>query len=128
MENDYKPDTNDFDDDLYHNLFFGIEEDGIRYSGLKPVLVHYTYARMIEDISISITRAGVRSFNAEESEPIPAGIIAAKASTARSIAIAYLRSVEQYLDKHRVEYPTYKNNSPSTGTGAFIFKVTNNDV
>lgn len=123
MLSDYDISNNSFADPIYNNLFFGTDYNNIRYYGLRPMLIQFTYARIISDLNINITRAGVRVFEAEESEAATQAAISTKASAARSEGLVYLEDARLFLEFNAAIYPTWEDKNNTTKTGFKWFKV-----
>ena len=108
---------------VYEPLFEGVDYNDIRYYGLKPLLVEYAYARLLEEISLNITRTGAKVFTTEEgSEPPTQSQINTKVSAARSIALAYEADATKFLKANLSDYPKWHDTNDKK-TGFNFFKV-----
>ena len=118
----YDDKDNTFADQIFTDLFFGVDYNNIRFYGLKPMLISYVYARLISDINVNITRTGVRRFNAEESEEVTQAQINTKHSAAISEGLLYQQDAELFLQFKASDYPTFDTEREKT-TGMTWFKV-----
>lgn len=112
-----------FTDPLMTKLWFGTPYNDVEFYGLKPALVYYSYSRILENIQLNITRAGVRKFDSEESEEVEQSQIYDKAAAAKSLALAYLSDTREYLDFNAKDYPTWTATESKGKTGMQFFKV-----
>ena len=87
----------------YTNLFQGTtyqrDSDGltIDYFGLKPALVNYSFARILENLNMFYTRAGTKYKDTDTSTRVSNSELSSWVNTARSQAIAYMNGVNDYL-------------------------------
>lgn len=112
-----------FEDVHLQALWFGTAYNDVEYYGLKPALIQYAYARLLEGIQLNITRAGVRKFSAEESEEVEQSQIYDKSNAAKSMALAYLADSKTFLDTQYRLYPQWIRDPESTKTSMTFFKV-----
>ena len=68
LQGDYDEVLKTFVDQRFIDLWDGVVVDDAQFYGIKGALVQYTYARLLDNIQLNITRAGVRKFDDEESE------------------------------------------------------------
>lgn len=122
-------DTNSRSVDNYIKLINGEEYEyknvNIAYRGLKPVLVHFSLSRLVPAMSNSITPTIFAQKRNEFSDPIAPAEIARVSNMYKSIALGYWNQVEDYLDRHRDDYPLWKSGCNSEGrirqSGARIY-------
>jgi hypothetical protein len=112
MMDDYTEGTDSFSNILYENLWFGIDytyqNKTVRFHGLKPGIVLYAYARMLDNLQLNVTRAGVNTFvDADVSEATTQAQIATKVKSARSQALVYISQAYKYLTENKSDYPTF---------------------
>ena len=123
LQTAYTESTNDFDDADLSALFFGVDYNNIRYYGLKPMLISFIYARLIADIQVNVTRAGVRQFDADQSEATSQAQISTKTSAAISEGVVYQEDARTYLKANLAKYPTWQD-ATRIETGFTWFKTT----
>lgn len=105
-------------------LFNGEDFAGVRYYGLRPYLVQVAFLRMLSDVSVNVTRAGVRQFGADDlSDAVVQAQINTKVSAARSEALVYKANAEDYLTVKNSTYPTWTGSNEPRKTGFTFFKV-----
>lgn len=102
----------------YQDLLNGVEyqdEDDVTvmFEGVKPVLVYYAYARLIQRYASDVTRYGVVKKFTEESEHATQKEVQELVNNARSGAIAYHPDLFDYLDKHKDDFPLWKGRGGS---------------
>jgi len=123
IQDDYDEVLGVFTDPLLTALWFGIAYNNVEYYGLKPALVQYSYARLLEHIQLNITRAGVRKFDDEESEEVLQSQIYDKSNAAKSMALAYTSDATTYLDFNSSKYPSWTPSTRKGKTSMNFFKV-----
>lgn len=122
LQDDFDDTNQTFATQIYTDLFDGVDQDGVRYYGLKPMLVQYTYARILDDINVSVTRAGVRAFDDELSDAVVQSLINNKAISSRSEALVYQNDSRTYLINNNATYPTWSD-PEAQNTGFKWFKT-----
>lgn len=68
-----------------------------RHSGLKAVLIYFTYARYLASANSEVTAFGIVSKKTEQSEPISEKVLLRRIDDARTGARAYYDDVEKYM-------------------------------
>ena len=84
------------------------------FSGLKSVLVYHTYARLLENQNINVTRFGVVfKNNADVSERVDEKTLQRLIQQARNQARAYWDECTVFLNRQSANYPLW-NKVPTT--------------
>jgi hypothetical protein len=109
---DYVEGTDSFTNPLYESLWFGedytYQNKTVRFHGLKPAITLYAYARMLDNLQVNITRAGVNTFvDPEVSEATSQAQIATKVKSARSQALVYVSGAYRFLVENASDYPLF---------------------
>lgn len=97
----------------WDNLFNGVEYNEpthqrlIKYEGIKPVLIYYSYARFIRHTNHIATAHSLVIKKDEYSEPVSEKTIGALIQDAKSMAVAYWNDVTDYLHHYRTLQPTW---------------------
>ena len=90
------------------------------YHGIRPMLVYYTYARLLNTIQMNVSRSGpVTYMNGDISDPAIQAQIKTKVIDARAMATRYMDEVVTFLETNKSDYPEWDN--PRQGTLAFKF-------
>jgi hypothetical protein len=111
---DYDANTDSFTDPNLEALWFGVDysyqNKQIRFNGLKPGIVLYAYARMLDNLQLNVTRAGVNTFTEPEvSEATTQAQISTKVKSARSQALVYIAGAYKFLNENKTDYPTFQS-------------------
>ncbi len=129
MQADYSPDpVDDFTEQRFKDLWFGVDTTikgrAVRFSGLKPALIYYSYERFVYNNAINVTRYGNRiledgdlSANAEFMKQYRV--------SADSMGLSYQNDADEYLNAFRSLYPewTRPGSGRADNTGFKMFKV-----
>jgi len=75
---------------------------------IKPVCVFFSYARMLANQPVQVTRYGVVTKNDDNSEPVSEKTLARLINQANNIAEAYKIDLLAYLKDNADDYPLYK--------------------
>lgn len=124
LQNDFTaPDT--WATEKYRELFEGVDYvnrgKSIRMHGLQPMLSLFAYARMLDNIQLSVARIGPVMYTEEDtSSPTTQAQIKTKVMNARAMAVNYQEEVREFLDSKRIDYPTWDDSSPMNKTFEFI--------
>ena len=118
----YNDVKNEFNSTPLTSLWFGEDYDGVRYYGLKPMVIQYTYARLLENIGLNVTRTGVKTFTDETSEAAEKAELNAKIVSARSRAEAYAEIANKYIVNKYTDYPDFEGSAVDK-TGMRFFKI-----
>lgn len=100
-------------DAKYQDLLNGLEyddEDGVtvQFEGIKPILVYYSFARILQYYGSNPTRFGLVKKLAENSEPLSMKEIQAMISQAKGGAVAYHDELFRFLDENNETYEFWK--------------------
>ena len=124
LQNDYTvPDT--WATQKYKDLFEGsdytLRNVQIRQHGLQPMLTLFAYARMLDNISMSVTRIGAINYASEETSlPTIQAQIKTKVISTRALAVAYQAESEQFLRDNSNDYPEWFDRTGKNQTYQFI--------
>jgi len=121
LQADFDDTLKTFIDQRFIDLWDGVVVDDAQFYGIKGALVQYTYARLLDNIQLNITRAGVRKFDDEESEEATQSQIRDKVNSARSMALLYIADTRNYLNGSKL-YPEWDVES-TKNTSVDFFKV-----
>ena len=110
MQNDFTaPDT--WATAKYQELFEGVDYTNagksIRMHGVQPMLSLFAYARMLDQLQLSVSRGGPVTYITEESEVTTQAQIKTKVINSRAVAIRYQQEVQEFLLAKRTDYPTF---------------------
>jgi len=86
----------------YQRLLNGVEyQDNtgqwLIYYGIKPMLVYFTYARILQKSSVKATRTGMVVKTTEESNPADGNTVMHLVTDARSLGVSYQDQVKKFL-------------------------------
>lgn len=110
--------------DLLNGTTWSHDGDSLEFSGLKPMLVFYTFARMLQNTGINWTLAGPKIKSTDQSEEPDPRRLNARIESAKADAEAYRGQAIHYLDHNRAKYPLYdKSTAPTQRTGVNFFKA-----
>lgn len=123
---DYDEISDTFSQDRFNDLWFGVDYDytgkTIRFHGLKAAIIYYTYARMLDNGQLNLTRSGAKSWQNDESEDTEQPQIATKVRNARSQALVYLSDAKKFLSYLKSVYPEWEEEKQDR-TSLQFFKV-----
>lgn len=98
----------------YESLFNGAEYKpagqlyDVIYHGLEPVLVYFSYARLLNNLQLNITRMGAINYiESDVSENSTQAQIKTKVIDARALAMRYQEEVVNFIATNRADYPEY---------------------
>lgn len=99
----------------YADLFNGIDYTdkaghNIQYSGLKPALVYWTFARFLEADAYRFTSTGVVTKSHDDAQPITEKQLASFVSQQRSTANSFANDIEEFLWNNKDNYPLWRYN------------------
>jgi hypothetical protein len=85
--------------DLFNGTTYARSSDGLTvdYFGLKPALVNYSFARILENLNMFFTRSGTKYKDTDTSTRVDNSQLVSWVNTARSQAISYMNGVNDYL-------------------------------
>lgn len=104
-------------------LLNGTVQGGIKYEGLKAVIVYFTWARYIQYSSEKDTPFGMVNKNSDFSNLFSGERRAAMVTQARSGAFAYWKQVESYLNNNQSTYPLFKADCKTSVSGKTRFRT-----
>jgi hypothetical protein len=113
---------------LYQDFFNGaiykdLSGNNVKYDGIIPALVYWTFARFIEDDQVRYTTTGPVGKNHDQADNATPKQIAALVEMARSKANAYCNKIEKFLYIHKASFPLWRisqQNKNSRQPGARI--------
>lgn len=96
----------------FSDLFSGTtyeRSDGLTvdFFGLKPAIVNFAFARLLESNNNFHTRSGAKYKDTDTSTRIEQQQLVSWVNTARSQAVAYMNWVNDYLLDQRVDFPIW---------------------
>jgi hypothetical protein len=98
------------------------------FTGLKAALVMFTYARLIQNQNVSVTRFGVVfKNNGDVSERVDEKTLQRLTSNARDQAVAYWKECEVFICRNDADYPLYCHTS-SVRKGGLTLSGVGGDV
>ena len=77
---------------------------------IKPVLVYFTWARLLENNQVTMTVNSVVQKTNEFSTPTSNAQRTAAINSAQSMAQVYVNDMLEYIDDNRAKFATYHNN------------------
>lgn len=94
---------------LFNGTTYARDSDGltIDFFGLKPVIVNYAFARILENLNLFYTRAGAKYKDTDTSTRIGQNELVSYVNTARSQAVAYMNNVNDYLCDNAASFPIW---------------------
>jgi len=110
----------------YQDLLNGVEyDDGnglVCFYGIKPMLVYFTYARVVEKSSLKATRTGMVVKSTDESTPGTPAQVSNGVTAVRSLAITYQEGVKKFLCDNKDIYPLYNQGADTSGDNNQAFE------
>jgi len=98
----------------YQNLLNGstYTRDGntvkVKHKGLIPVIVYFSYGRLLAEVGLSVSKAGVHRKDTAESSPIDGVEMRKHEQEAKAKAMSYLNSAQVFLDTEIAKYPLFR--------------------
>jgi len=129
MQNDFTPpidpDPAIWATAKYEELFNGKDyiNQGkeIRMHGIQPMLTLFAYARMLDNVQLSVARIGPVTYMEEEtSNPTTQAQIKTKVINSRAMAVRYMQEVDAFLLAKRSDYPQWDDRSRGNKTFEFL--------
>lgn len=105
--NDFDELGGSFDLTEYQTLFFGGGPAGFLYNGYSMALLYFTYARILTQQQVNVSRFGVESIQNEISEDTTNPQIRMKIADANKMAFHYQNQTIKFLDENKTDYPLY---------------------
>lgn len=108
-------------DSNYQKLLIGgdytYQDNNYYFNGIKPALVYFAYARFLQNHGVTVTSFAVVQKRTDYSENIDNETLARLVTSAREVGYAYLREVENFLDRNNDDYELwgYNENRPRHG-------------
>lgn len=110
----------------YQNLLNGVaytlNGQSVYFDGLKPMVVYFTLARLVQNQQVNITRYGVVSKVSAQSQPVDAQVIRQVVNEMRSNAQTYKNQVDTYLLQNQSTFTLYIGNNACLNTSFRMFK------
>jgi hypothetical protein len=104
-------------------LLNGTTQDGVKYEGLKAVVVYYTWARYIQYSSEKDTPFGMVNKNSDFSNLFSGERRAAMVTQARSGAYSYWKQMEDFLNNNKTTYPLFESNCKTNVNAKIRFRT-----
>lgn len=96
----------------YRNLLNGstYTRDGnsVEHKGLLPAIVYFAYGRLLAEVGLSVSKAGVHRKDTVESSPIDGVEMRKHEQEAKAKAMSYLNSAQVFLDTEIAKYPLFR--------------------
>ncbi len=90
---------------------------------IKPIIVYYTWVRLLENNQVTITvNSAVRKTN-EYSNPTSNTQLTSRITNAQSMAVMYSRDLVKYMKTNRSGFATYFNNVSDSHTGRTSIRI-----
>lgn len=110
----------------YQNLLNGTtythNSETIKFEGLKPCVVYYTYARMIKNQQINVNPFSVTQKLVQESQQVSSATLKMQVDDAISSAVVYQQETVQFLETQISLYPLWtQRDSAVVRRGALNF-------
>lgn len=80
----------------------------IEFYGMKDALINYSVVRILRQLNVHFTRAGVKVKDTDTSTTSSQGEKSSYINTFKSQAIAYMEDVNKYLCQFEDDFPTWK--------------------
>ena len=107
-------------DDLFNGVDYNSGGKTIRQHGIQPMLTLFTYARVLDNVQLSLARVGPVTYLSEDtSDPTTQAQIKTKIISTRAMAIRYQEEVEQYLRDLSSTYPEWVDRAAKNKTYQF---------
>ncbi len=107
-------------DDLFNGVDYAYRGKVRRQHGLQPMLTLFAYARMLDNLQMSVTRIGPVTYtSADTSEPPTQAQIKTKVISSRAMAVKYGEEVELFLSSNRSDYPEWEDKQRRNKTCEF---------
>jgi hypothetical protein len=101
-----------------------VNGDTIPFSGLKAVLVYFSYARYVAQNNIQDTPSGQHRLQSDWTVPPSVKEMQLKIDQIKSGAVAYWNQCEAFLNENQANYPLWKKcRQNSKTTSQKIFKI-----
>ena len=109
-------------DDLFNGSDYTSPNTGlIRQHGLQPMLTLFAYARMLDNISMSVTRIGAINYTEDETSiATTQAQIKTKVISTRALAVAYQAESAQFLRDNSTDYPEWFDRTEKNQSYQFI--------
>lgn len=131
LQSDYDEILDEFSEDRFTDLWFGVDYDlkghEVRYNGLKPALIYYTYERIVFNNRLNVTRYGTRVLEDNELS-VEAGLTKRFEVSSDSMGLSYQNDSDEFIRQNRTDYPEFNrpNKLIKRTTGLKMFKVGKN--
>ncbi len=126
---DFMNEVFDTGDDMYANyqnllngVAYTLNGQTVYFDGLKPMVVYFTLARLVQNQQVNITRYGVVTKVIPQSQPTDAQTIRQVVNELKSNAITYKNQVDTYLLQNQSTFTLYIGSNTCINTSFRMFK------
>ena len=128
LYDDYDNDLDTFATPKYTDLWKGTDSvtiDGVAvlFQGLKEAITYYTYARVLTNNSLNVTRFGNKHMIRDESEDEINPQIRTKSADARAMALKYEKETIAFLEEKRSDYTEWISITRTSNKSFEFFRV-----
>jgi hypothetical protein len=96
----------------YQNLLNGstytLNGNTVRHKGLLPAIVYFAYGRLLAEVGLSVSKAGVHRKDTAESTPVDGTEMRKHEQEAKAKAMSYLNSAQTFLDTEIDKFPLFR--------------------
>lgn len=92
---------------LFEGTTYDFEGNEIFFEGVRPLLVAYSFSRIVSNVDISVARSSVVQKDNEQSTPHPNAIIQERSREVKSEALRLQEETRQFLEQERNDYPLW---------------------
>lgn len=126
---DFMTEVFDTGDDMYANyqsllngVAYTLNGQTVYFDGLKPMVVYYTLARLVQNQQVNITRYGVVTKTIAQSTPSDPQVIRQVVNELKSNAMTYKNQVDTYLLQNQSTFTLYIGSNTCANTSFRMFK------
>ena len=109
---------------LFQGTTYDFQGNTIFFEGVRPLLVAYTFSRVVSNVDISVGRAAVVQKENEQSIPHPNAIIQTRSREVKSEALRLQEETRQFLDQERSDYPLWNRRTDDSADKDTSFSMT----
>ena len=109
---------------LFEGTTYQFQGNTIFFEGVRPLLVAYTFARVVSNVDISVGRAAVVQKENEQSVPHPNAIIQGRSREVKSEALRLQEETRQFLEQERSDYPLWNQRTDDSADDDTSLKMT----
>lgn len=107
------PTTNEYDELVNGVIYKDGNNNDIQYYGLKPLIVYYAYARMINNNDFKVTKSG-NKFKTNDFSTSAKSNVQNQMNGANSAGLYYQNNLIEFLCKNSTDFPLWRQNVRQT--------------